>query len=139
MQVEVSLDESPGIDAVGGGIHLMVEWRDCQGPRILLESAFHVREACIDAATSARLTVVGDRFFSPPDDGVTGTILLAESHLAIRTWPSHSTVAFDVFVCNRTRDNRAKAHAVLELMRRIYRPGREELLQVSRGGFIAGM
>lgn len=139
MQVEMFLEESPGIEEVGGGLHLMAEWHACQGPRILLESVVHVRAACIAAATDARLTVVGDRFFAAADGGVTGTVLLAESHLAIRTWPPEATVALDVFVCNRTHDNRPKAHALLELVRGAYRPGWEELLQVRRGGAAGGL
>ena len=128
------VEEGPSPDEVGGGLHLMGEWHACQGPRILLESLVHVREACVAAVNQAGLTVVGDRFFPLPDGGVTGTVLLAESHLAIRTWPPEATVALDVFVCNHTQDNRAKARVLFDLVRRSYRPLREELLQVRRGG-----
>jgi spermidine synthase len=134
MQIEVILEETPYGDDGGRGLHLMGEWHECQGPRLLLESLAHVRATCLAAATEAGLTVVGDRFFPLPDGGITGTVLLAESHLAIRTWPAEATVALDVFVCNRTQDNRAKARAVFETVRRAYQPRREEMLQVRRGG-----
>jgi spermidine synthase len=43
--------------------------------------------------------------------GVTGTVLLAESHLAIHTWPETGSVTIDVYVCNFSADNSGKAHA----------------------------
>jgi S-adenosylmethionine decarboxylase proenzyme len=139
MQIEVIVEDVPCSDEPGGGLHLMGEWHECQGPRLLLESLSHVRAACLAAANEANLTVVGDHFYPLPDGGVTGTVLLAESHLAIRTWPPEAQVALDVFVCNRTHDNRAKARAVFELVRRAYRPRREEMVQVRRGGLAAAV
>ena len=50
------------------------------------------RSVCIDAVAAAGLTVVGERFHQFEPQGVTGTVLLAESHLAIHTWPEHGFV-----------------------------------------------
>ena len=55
------------------------------------------------------MTIVGDSFHQFEPQGVTGTVLLAESHLAIHTWPEHGFVTIDVYVCNYTTDNTAKA------------------------------
>ena len=45
--------------------------------------------------------------------GVTGVVLLAESHLAVHTWPELSAVTLDVYVCNFGGDNTAKAERLL--------------------------
>ena len=70
------------------------------------------RAAQARASTSgcdAGLTIVGDSFHQFAPQGVTGTVLLAESHLAIHTWPEHGFVTVDVYVCNLATDNTAKA------------------------------
>jgi S-adenosylmethionine decarboxylase proenzyme len=134
MDVEMLLEQRPDLQGRGGGLHLMAEWHACRGALLLLVSNVHVRAACIDAVRDAGLTVVGDCFHVLADGGITGTVVLAESHLAIRTWPAHAAVALDVFVCNHQADNRGRARAVLATLKEAYQPGREELLQVGRHG-----
>ena len=131
------VEEGTHTSDVGGGLHLMGEWHGCQAPLRLFADVDEVRHACIDAATAANLTVVGDRFHVLPDQGVTGMVLLAESHLAIRTWPQAAKVALDVFVCNHRDDNRDKARILFAGLHQLYRPTREELFQVRRGGAMA--
>ena len=63
------------------------------------------------------LTVVGERFYQFEPQGVTGTVLLAESHIAIHTWPEAGFVTVDVYVCNCTTDNTAKAEQVFRALR----------------------
>ena len=63
----------------------------------------------IAGAAGSGLTVVGESFYQFEPQGVTGTVLLAESHIAIHTWPEAGFVTVDVYVCNLTTDNTAKA------------------------------
>ena len=42
------------------------------------------------------------------EGGVTGVLLLAESHLSIHTWPEHGFAAIDIFLCGRLRPEAAK-------------------------------
>ena len=120
-----------------GGLHLLGEWYGCNGSDLLLQDAARLRRLCRKASEQAGLTIVGDRFhqLSAPL-GVTGTILLAESHLAIHTWSETRFAALDVFVCNRTRDNRVKAHALYAALRESLAPDNENFLQVKRGDFV---
>jgi S-adenosylmethionine decarboxylase len=37
---------------------------------------------------------------SQPQGGVTGVLMLAESHISVHTWPEHSYAAFDIFMCH---------------------------------------
>jgi S-adenosylmethionine decarboxylase len=119
-----------------GGLHLLGEWYGCDGPALLLEDAAKLRRVCRSASQQAGLTIVGDRFYrlSPPL-GVMGTVLLAESHLAIQTWPQSRFATLDVFVCNHTRDNRTKAHALYGALRQTLAPSNENFLQVKRGDY----
>ena len=69
------------------GIHLLGEWYDCPADTPEFTQAGPLRSLCIDAARDSGLTVVGDSFYQFEPQGVTGTVLLAESHIAIHTWP----------------------------------------------------
>ena len=65
--------------------------------------------------------------------GVTGVVLLAESHLAVHTWPELGAVTLDVYVCNLAGDNSAKARALLAALEAAFAPGRVEHHEVQRG------
>jgi S-adenosylmethionine/arginine decarboxylase-like enzyme len=136
MQLEVLLHEREDEVAAdaGGGLHLMAEWYDCVGRVQLLRVEQELRRTCVAATEAAELTVVGDHFHAMPDGGVLGMVLLAESHLAIRTWPASAGVALDIFVCNHRNDNRYKARALYACLRAEFMPDGENLLQVGRSG-----
>ena len=65
--------------------------------------------------------------------GVTGTVLLAESHLAIHTWPEIGFVSIDVYVCNLKADNSARAHALYDALRGALKPAEVREHVVRRG------
>ena len=78
----------------------------CQGEARYQTDAAPLRQFCIDAVNRSGLTVVGELFHQFDGGGVTGCVVLAESHLAIHTWPELGSVTLDVYVCNYTQDNR---------------------------------
>lgn len=65
--------------------------------------------------------------------GVTGVVLLAESHVALHTWPELAAVTLDVYVCNHAADNSARAEALLRTLEAAFAPGRCERQRVQRG------
>ena len=65
--------------------------------------------------------------------GVTGTVVLAESHLALHTWPEISSVTLDVYVCNFSGDNSRQAHALFNEIIANFAPARMETKEVTRG------
>ena len=97
------------------GLHLTADLRDCRGDAALMTEHGRVARCCACAAVrDAGLTPVGELFhrFNPPDDrqsGITGVVLLAESHLAVHTWPEIGGVTIDAYVCNFSADNSARA------------------------------
>ncbi len=78
---------------------------------------------------SARRRAVGARV---GDGGITGVVIVSESHLTIHTWPERRYVNLDVFFCNYTCDNSRKARAIFREFRTLYRPVRLKLREVWR-------
>jgi len=115
------------------GIHLLGEWYGCPAEPLLTQ-ADALRDLCRRAVDESGLTIVGDRFFQFEPHGVTGTVLLAESHLAIHTWPEAGFVTVDVYVCNYTTDNTAKAERVFEALERALQPAHTRFQAIHRGG-----
>ena len=119
------------------GIHLLGEWYGCPADTPAFTRADVLRDLCVGAARNAGLTVVGDRFFQFEPQGVTGTVLLAESHIAIHTWPEAGAVTVDVYVCNFTTDNTDKAERVFAEIKDALRPARTRYQAIRRGGLDA--
>ena len=116
------------------GIHLLGEWYDCPADTPAFTEAATLRLLCIDAARDSGLTVVGDSFYQFEPQGVTGTVLLAESHIAIHTWPEAGFVTVDVYVCNLLTDNTDKAEHVFRTLEAALKPRRTRFQAIHRGG-----
>jgi S-adenosylmethionine/arginine decarboxylase-like enzyme len=84
---------------------------------------------CGDAATSPG--VAGEGAVTPV--GITGVVLLAESHLAVHTWPEIGAVTLDVYVCNLGADNSARAHALMAALVAAFGPTQVERHNLQRG------
>ena len=120
------------------GLHIVADLYNCQKGELLVSSA-KLREACVNACTDAGLTVLGDHFIqfdgidATQNGGSTGAVVLAESHLAIHTWPERDGATLDVYVCNYTCDNTGKAEAVYKALVRQLRPGDVLVERIQRG------
>jgi len=120
------------------GLHLIADLHDCRCPPGLLLDAAGLETYCVDACTRHGLSVVG-RLFHPFRDchdqaaGVTGTVVLAESHLAIHTWPEVGGVTLDVYVCNFSGDNSLRAQALFAEVIATFAPSRLDKTEVLRG------
>ena len=115
------------------GIHLLGEWYGCPAEAPEFTRADALRKLCLDAARAAGLTVVGEAFHQFKPHGVTGTVLLAESHVAIHTWPEHGFVTVDVYVCNLATDNSAKAERLFRALESALKPQRARTQTIHRG------
>jgi S-adenosylmethionine decarboxylase proenzyme len=76
----------------------------CRTEARYLTDAALLRQFCLDSITQSGLTALGDLFHSFEGGGVTGAVVLAESHLAIHTWPEMNGVTLDVYVCYYIQD-----------------------------------
>jgi S-adenosylmethionine decarboxylase len=98
------------------GLHLTADLRGCTDQPALTEPAA-LRRLCLEAVATSGLSPVGELFHRfPAPGGVTGVVLLAESHLAVHTWPEIGAVTLDAYVCNFGADNSAKAEALIDAL-----------------------
>lgn len=79
------------------GRHLLVEYYDCDVE--VLDSVEIIRDAMVRAAELSGATIISDTFHHFSPFGVSGVVVIAESHLAIHTWPEHKFAAVDLFTC----------------------------------------
>jgi S-adenosylmethionine decarboxylase len=79
------------------GSHLLVELRDCN-PATLI-SLQKITDAMVSAAIEAKATIVDVSFHEFNPFGISGMVVIAESHLSIHTWPEYSYAAVDIFTC----------------------------------------
>lgn len=119
------------------GIHLLGEWYGCPADAPNMLQAAALRATCLAAVADAGLTIVGERFHQFEPGGVTGAVILAESHLAIHTWPEMASVTIDVYVCNFTTDNTSKAQALFSVLESRFQPTRSHFQAIHRGGVTA--
>jgi S-adenosylmethionine decarboxylase len=79
------------------GRHLIAEFYDCSADQIddVDRVAGHMRAA----AVAVGATIVAEAFHRYAPQGVSGTLLIAESHLSVHTWPEARYVAVDIFTC----------------------------------------
>jgi len=113
-------------------LHLMGNLHACTADPSLLEHAETLRPLCLSLVQAKGLTAVGDYFHQFPSGGVTGTVVLAESHVAIHTWPEDSYVTLDVFVCNMHQDNRDKAQRLFDALVAIFQAGDARVYRLER-------
>jgi len=120
------------------GLHLTADLQNCQCRAQWLLDAAALGKACIAAVEAAGLQAVGHLFHTFPatpdgPGGVTATVLLAESHLCVHTWPEQGGVTLDVYVCNFGADHSAKAHALMDSLLALFEPAHVRRQALERG------
>jgi S-adenosylmethionine decarboxylase len=71
--------------------------KDCDA--VLLNDMDYLREALAEVARLIGATVIKDSFYQFSPQGISGVVIIAESHLSIHTWPEFSFAAVDIFTC----------------------------------------
>lgn len=94
------------------GTHLLVDLRDCN-PAIL-QSLEAVRDALVSAAKEAKATIVDISFHEFSPFGISGMVVIAESHLSIHTWPEYGYAAVDIFTCGDVIKPEVAAASLIE-------------------------
>ncbi len=79
------------------GTHLLLELRECKAG--ILQDLDRVRDIMVSAAREAKATVVEVAFHEFNPFGISGMVIIAESHLSIHTWPEYNYAAVDIFTC----------------------------------------
>jgi S-adenosylmethionine decarboxylase proenzyme len=84
------------------GTHLLIEFYNCD--KKVLDDEKSVERLFIKAAQKAKATVVEQVFHKFSPHGVSGVVVISESHLAVHTWPEYGYAAVDVFTCGTEID-----------------------------------
>ena len=107
------------------GMHLLVDLWGAHG----LSDPDHIDRALREAAEAAGATILHSHFhhFSP-DGGVSGVVVLAESHISIHTWPERDFAAIDIFMCGA-----CDPYLSVPVLRAAFRPASVELSEQRRG------
>ena len=120
------------------GLHLTADLYGCRCDAALLDDAQAIALLCCTLTTDCDLSVMADRWVTVPGlggqrGGVTGVVLLAESHVAIHTWPELGNVTLDIYVCNFSGDNSAKAEQLMQNLLQAYQADRVLRKRLLRG------
>ena len=128
--------QAAGVPARGheaSGLHLIGDLHGCAGDSRLMLDAPFLEAFCLARVAAAGLTSVGSLFHSfGAGGGVTGVVVLAESHLSIHTWPEAGYVTLDVYVCNYSTNNRPKAQKLFDDLQAAFNPNDPHLHRVER-------
>jgi len=125
------------------GLHLTADLGQCRGEPDLMTDPNALRMLCLQAVRASGLQPVGELFHgfdsvAPAPAGVTGVVLLAESHVAVHTWPELGMVTLDVYVCNRGIDNGSRAQQLLQALIGAFAPEQVQRHRLERGAPTAG-
>jgi S-adenosylmethionine decarboxylase len=120
------------------GLHLTADLYRCRCDAAWLTDADKLGAWCVAAVTAAGLEAVNHVFHTFPatargPGGVTATVLLAESHICLHTWPEEQGVTADVYVCNFSADHSAKARALMDALVARFLPEWTEQRSLDRG------
>ena len=80
------------------GWQCVLDLYECGAPKI--DDLNWIRQQMIQAARVAQATIVTDNFLRFDPHGISGVVVIAESHIAIHTWPERAYAAIDIFTCN---------------------------------------
>ena len=108
------------------GRHLIVELYDCD--RALLDDVERMRRLLTDAAQAVGATVLAEALHRYEPQGVSGVVLIAESHLSVHTWPEAGYAAVDIFTCGGL-----DPRAAIESLRRATEAGALRVQEIVRG------
>lgn len=109
------------------GVHLLADLHGV--PAALLRATAVIEQTLLDAAIAAGARILSSHFHSfDSSQGVTGVVVLAESHISIHTWPEHGFAAVDIFMCGAARPQIA-----LDLICAAFAPASCDVRSVARG------
>ena len=120
------------------GLHLTADLHGCACAPAWLTDAALLGQRCVLAVNASQLQAVAQLFHTFPatphgPGGVTATVLLAESHLCVHTWPEQRAVTLDVYVCNFGGDHTTKAHALMDTLCTLFEPKQVTRHSLRRG------
>ena len=107
------------------GTHLIIDLWDATN----LADPEHIDDVLREAAVATGATILHGHFHHfGPNSGVSGVLVLAESHVSIHTWPERDYAALDIFVCGE-----CNPYLAIPVLKKGFQPGRVQLAEHKRG------
>ncbi len=111
------------------GKHVLAEFYKCDND--ILNNVSLIEQLMIDAAEKANATVISSSFHHFNPFGVSGVVVIAESHLAIHTWPEYGYASVDIYTCGDTLD----PWVAYKYLRDMLKSGETSMMEMKRGLF----
>ena len=109
------------------GRHILVEAFDCDSNS--LNDTQLLRTMLLYAAKEANMTVCGEVFHKFSPHGVTGVVVVKESHISIHTWPEYGYASIDIFTCGNYSNPWKAYQYIVETLK----PKRIQVIELKRG------
>lgn len=109
------------------GQHLILELYGCSAAA--LSSVPKVQDAMLKAARAADTTIIDSIFHHFKPHGVSGVVVIAESHFAIHTWPEHGYAAVDLFTCGA----RTQPWKAFRTVKKLFKATHFSVMNMERG------
>ncbi|HYW34929.1 MAG TPA: adenosylmethionine decarboxylase [Balneolaceae bacterium] len=84
------------------GRQILVEMYNCDSKKI--NDITYVKSSLVKAVEASQATIISHDFHKFSPHGISGVVVIAESHVSIHTWPEYNYAALDVFTCGETID-----------------------------------
>ena len=109
------------------GIHIISNFFGCKNHELLVNKKM-LDKFLTKTIKKNGMTVLKKYFHKFQEGGgITGYVLLAESHVAIHTWPEKNNyLSFDIFVCNLSKDNTEGAEKIYKEIIEAFKPEKKE-------------
>lgn len=111
------------------GRQILVEFYDCDQSK--LNDVTYVETTLIHAAKASHATLISHNFHKFSPYGISGVIVIAESHIAIHTWPEYNYAAVDIFTCGDTID----PWVIHEYLKKSFNSKNVSTMEMKRGMF----
>ena len=113
------------------GDHYLVDLHGCD--ESVAANVQPTEEALLDAARRCGSTIIEHHFHQFSPHGVSGIILIAESHISVHTWPEHGFVAVDIFTSGETM----QPQVAIDILEQAFRAEQVDVVRVERGSLQA--
>jgi S-adenosylmethionine decarboxylase len=107
--------------------HVLLDLYECDVE--LIDDLDYVRKTLVETAAKMKCTLLKDSFHRFSPQGVSGVLVIAESHLSIHTWPEQEFAAVDLFTCGDT----SQLEAMPEILRKAFKSARIDFKIYPRG------
>lgn len=107
------------------GWHWFVDFSGC---RSMPTTPAQLRDTLCHAARLAGATIVAESFHEFSPHGLSGVVVIAESHFAVHTWPEHQAICIDLFSCS----SRLNIDTAIAYLQEIFKPASTRVREVTR-------